>query len=199
MKRLRRTSMRAATLAVVISTVFVTGVCFLAAGCAGGDRGPTRSAAPPGMPVRQLGYSEKTLPAAAGLQEGQETERPRGDTEFNTEGYDRIDDNPFLSVAQNPLSTFSVDVDTASYANVRRFLQNGQLPPRDAVRIEELINYFTYDYALPDAGAPVSVRVDLAVCPWNTDHRLARVGLKGREIPADQRPAANLVFLIDVS
>ncbi len=118
---------------------------------------------------------------------------------FNTEAYDRVVDNAFLAVSQNPLSTFSIDVDTAAYANVRRFLNQGQLPPKDAVRIEELINYFTYTYPAPDRGEPFSVTVELAGCPWNPAHRLARIGLKGKEVAAAERPQSNLVFLIDVS
>jgi Ca-activated chloride channel homolog len=118
---------------------------------------------------------------------------------FNTESYAHLTDNPFLTVSENPLSTFSIDVDTASYSIVRRFLSEGQLPPKDAVRIEEMINYFTYDYPQPTGEDPFSANVEIAGCPWNTDHRLARIGLKGREITRGQRPAANLVFLIDVS
>jgi Ca-activated chloride channel family protein len=117
----------------------------------------------------------------------------------NTEAYDTITDNPFLTAKENPLSTFSIDVDTASYANVRRFLTSGQLPPKGAVRIEELVNYFHYDYPQPKAGEPFSVNMEVAGCPWAPEHRLLRIGLKGREIPRELRPAANLVFLIDVS
>ncbi len=118
---------------------------------------------------------------------------------FNRETYDRIVDNPFLDVRQNPLSTFSIDVDTASYANVRRFLNQGALPPKDAVRIEELINYFKYLYAPPADDAPFAVHAAIAGCPWKPEHRLLRVALKGREIDFNNRPASNLVFLIDVS
>jgi Ca-activated chloride channel homolog len=117
----------------------------------------------------------------------------------NTEAYDYISDNPFLAARENPLSTFSIDVDTASYANVRRFLNERQLPPKDAVRIEELLNYFTYDYPLPKDEHPFAAHVEIADCPWNSAHRLARLGLKGKVIKAEQRPACNLVFLIDVS
>lgn len=118
---------------------------------------------------------------------------------FNTESYDRISDNPFLQVAHNPLSTFSIDVDTAAYANVRRFLTQGQRPPKDAVRIEEMINYFPYDYPPPDGDAPFSANIEVAACPWDATHRLARIGLKGRVVESGQRPAGNFVFLIDVS
>jgi len=119
--------------------------------------------------------------------------------EFNTESYARIVDNPFLAVSENPLSTFSVDVDTASYSIMRRFINNRLLPPRDAVRIEEMINYFPYGYGQPMGEHPFSAGIEIAGCPWNDEHRLVRVGLKGREIAPDKRPAANLVFLIDVS
>jgi len=118
---------------------------------------------------------------------------------WNREAYAYVPENRFLRVPDSPLSTFSIDVDTASYANVRRFLQHGRLPPPGAVRIEELVNYFTYDYPEPTGGDPFSVNVEIADCPWNPDHRLARVGLKGYEIAAEDRPPANIVFLIDVS
>ena len=124
---------------------------------------------------------------------------PIGPRSFNTEGYDRIDDNPFRLVTQDPLSTFSIDVDTASYANVRRFLNGGSLPPRDAVRIEELINYFHFEYPNPANGLPFSVTTELAACPWNPEHRLALVGLQTRALDMDSVPARNLVFLLDVS
>ena len=118
----------------------------------------------------------------------------------NTESYDPLTDNQFLAVADNPLSTFSIDVDTASYSNIRRFLlQQNQLPPAGAVRIEELINYFRYEYPQPEGDRPFSVTTEVASCPWQAEHRLVRIGLKGREIPADKRPLSNLVFLIDVS
>ena len=118
---------------------------------------------------------------------------------FNTEAYAPIVESPFRSVAQGPLSTFSIDVDTASYANVRRFLSEGRLPPPDAVRIEELVNYFTYGYAPPTGPEPFSAHVEVAASPWNPRHRLVRIGLKGREL-ADLPPRPrNLVFLIDVS
>lgn len=122
-----------------------------------------------------------------------------GQQSFQREAYDRISDNPFLDVRQNPLSTFSIDVDTASYANVRRFLNQGSLPPKDAVRIEELVNYFPYQYAPPDDDKPFAVHAAVAGCPWEPKHRLLRVALKGREIDFNNRPASNLVFLIDVS
>jgi Ca-activated chloride channel family protein len=115
------------------------------------------------------------------------------------ESYTRIDENPFRSVSAEPLSTFSIDVDTASYANVRRFLSEGTLPPADAVRVEEMINYFRYSYAPPRDGTPFSVTTELTDCPWNRQHRLALVGLQGQPMPSDELPPRNLVFLLDVS
>ncbi len=115
------------------------------------------------------------------------------------DSYAVIFENPFLPVGQQPLSTFSIDVDTASYANVRRMLTAGRLPPPDAVRIEEMINYFDYAYPQPAGDEPFSVNVEVAECPWNGAHLLARIGLKGYEFAPGERPPANLVFLIDVS
>ena len=124
---------------------------------------------------------------------------PRPTDNFNTEGYDRVVDNPFMEVTQNPLSTFSIDVDTASYSNVRRFLDDGSLPPKDAVRIEELINYFDYDYKGPGHEGPFAAHFEMTEAPWNAEHRLLRIGLKAKEIKGPERPVTNLVFLVDVS
>jgi Ca-activated chloride channel family protein len=119
--------------------------------------------------------------------------------EFNTEGYARIDEHGFRRVADHPLSTFSIDVDTASYSNVRRFLNAGTLPPADAVRIEELVNYFHFAYDSSHEGAPFSVTTEMAACPWNPRHRLALIGLQARTMEAGRTPPRNLVFLLDVS
>lgn len=118
---------------------------------------------------------------------------------INNEEYAHIEENRFLTVGQNPLSTFSIDVDAASYSNVRRFLQQGILPPPGAVRIEELVNYFDYQYPQPREGEPFSVNTEMSVCPWNPMHRLLLVGLQGKKVPVEDLPASNLVFLIDVS
>ncbi len=118
---------------------------------------------------------------------------------FNTEDYDNIVENSFLAANQNPLSTFSIDVDEAAYSNVRRFIQNGSLPPAGAVRIEEMINYFDYEYSQPVGDDPFSIITEISDCPWNNKHRLVHIGLQGKEIPMDNLPAANIVFLIDVS
>ncbi len=119
--------------------------------------------------------------------------------EFNTETYDRIVHNPFRRVIDQPLSTFSIDVDTASYSNARRFLTDYEIPPPDSIRIEEWINYFSYDYPVPEDDEPFSVNLDVTECPWERSHRLVRIGLKGKEIDDDERPSSNLVFLLDVS
>lgn len=113
--------------------------------------------------------------------------------------YQPVVENPFREVAAAPLSTFGMDVDTASYANARRFLREGSLPPRDAVRLEELVNYFPYDYAGPKGREPFAANVEVADCPWNPEHRLVRIGLKARDTDVRERPRANLVFLVDVS
>ena len=121
------------------------------------------------------------------------------DVDFNTEDYDAIVENRFLSVNENALSTFSIDVDAASYSNLRRYLQMGQLPPAGAVRIEEMINYFHYDYPQPENDHPFSINTEIASCPWNSVHQLVLIGLQGKKIPVENLPASNIVFLIDVS
>ena len=165
-------------------------------------RGMTGAVAPPGV----------LAPPPPGSPFRSYPSQPR--PPFNTETYDRIEDNAFRLVTQDPLSTFSIDVDTASYSNVRRFLNAGTLPPPDAVRIEELINYFRFDYRRPTVrlkpdttdgprdiarDAPFSVTTELAPCPWNPRHRLALVGLQARPLDTDHLPRRNLVFLLDVS
>lgn len=115
----------------------------------------------------------------------------------NTESYSAIDEAPFQSPSKTPLSTFSIDVDTASYSNVRRMITNGQIPPKDSIRIEELLNYFSYDYPQPQINAPFSVNTDVIQAPWNPQHKLVKIGLKGKQL--QEVPPSNLVFLIDVS
>jgi len=117
----------------------------------------------------------------------------------NTEEYDAIAENIFREATKNPLSTFSIDVDAASYSNVRRFINNGQRPPKDAVRIEEMINYFDYDYEQPDDEHPFSVITEISKAPWNSKHKLVHIGLQGKRIPTENLPPSNLVFLLDVS
>lgn len=162
--------------------------------------GPARAAGPGGPSkaelerLKALGYVDDAVSLSAPTDDLRPPSAP-----FDTEAYDHIADNPFVLVASDPRSTFSVDVDTASYAIVRRFLNGGRLPPKDAVRIEELVNYFPYAYAPPVDGRPFAVHLDVASCPWNPSHRLARVAIKGRDMPRGERPPANLVFLLDVS
>lgn len=124
---------------------------------------------------------------------------PEIDAEFNTEEYSRIYENSFMDAIQNPLSTFSIDVDNASYSNVRRFLSEDQLPPADAVRIEEMINYFDYQYPQPKGEHPFSIYKEVAACPWNNDHLLVHIGLQGKSPDYENLKPCNLVFLIDVS
>jgi len=119
---------------------------------------------------------------------------------LDRENYEHLLENPVRLVSEHPVSTFSIDVDTGSYSNVRRFLNAGNLPPEDAVRVEELINYFAYDYVLPGKkDTPFSISTEVAEAPWNSDKLVMQIGIKGYEVPGDQRPAANLVFLVDVS
>lgn len=115
------------------------------------------------------------------------------------EQYQKIESSPVQAVAQQPVSTFSIDVDTGAYANVRRFLNDGSLPPKDAVRLEELVNYFPYAYPKPEGDVPFSVATELAATPWNPETRLLRVAIKAADLSAAELPAANLVFLVDVS
>lgn len=119
--------------------------------------------------------------------------------DFNTENYDLINENEFQEVVNAPLSTFSIDVDAASYSNVRRFINNNQLPPKDAVRVEELINYFTYDYPQPKGDDPFSINTEISTCPWKNEHRLLHIGLQGKKMELEKMPPSNLVFLLDVS
>ena len=118
---------------------------------------------------------------------------------FNTEGYDHIVENEFKEATKNPLSTFSIDVDKASYANVRRFISENKLPPGGAVRIEEMVNYFDYKYPQPNDGHPFSINTEYGTCPWNKNHQLVLIGLQGKEFKQETTPPFNLTFLIDVS
>lgn len=124
---------------------------------------------------------------------------PPGYRDESREQYQAYADNPVFAVAETPVSTFSIDVDTGSYANVRRFLNDGQLPPKDAVRLEELVNYFPYAYPLPQGDVPFGVSTELAVTPWNPQTRLLRIAIKASDRSVDELPPANLVFLVDVS
>jgi len=144
-------------------------------------------------------YASKSAPMVAGVAYESRGNFQRYNNNFNTEGYASVNENGYKNVRNNPLSTFSIDVDNASYSNIRRFINSGSLPPADAVRIEEMINYFKYDYPEPRGEHPFSVYTELAECPWNTKHLLLQVGLRGKSIDKTSLPPSNLVFLIDVS
>jgi Ca-activated chloride channel family protein len=141
--------------------------------------------------------------AATAPQPGNPAERPYawqfGRPPKDREEYGHLVENPFLAVSANPLSTFAADVDRASYANIRRLIMGGSLPPVDAVRIEEMINYFTYDYAGPAGNHPVAVHTEVAAAPWRPAHRLVRIGIQAKKIATEGLPPSNLVFLLDVS
>ncbi len=158
------------------------------------SRSPVAAAPKAGVETRQ-----RVAESADGLPRGAAGGWRRDPEQWNTEDYRRIEDNRFHSVRSSPLSTFSIDVDRASYANMRRFLLEGRLPPADAIRTEELVNYFTYEYAEPRGEHPFSVAADVGPAPWNSAHRLVRIGLQGRRHAARELPPSNLVFLIDVS
>jgi Ca-activated chloride channel family protein len=133
------------------------------------------------------------------MSDGGEGEAGAPTADTHSEAYDHVAENAFIAVADDPRSTFSIDVDTASYANVRRFIEDGTLPPADAVRIEEMINYFEYDYRSPAGGDPFSMTAEVGECPWNEAHKLVHVGLQGKAVDNRDVPAQNLVFLFDVS
>lgn len=147
-----------------------------------------------GAPATTL--SQTYLPGhVSGIAMDVEEQQPQ----WNTEEYDAIHENIFHDAMRNPLSTFSIDVDAASYSNIRRFINNGQRPPKDAVRIEEMVNYFDYDYTQPTGEDPFAVITEISSAPWNEKHKLVHIGLQGKKIPTDNLPPSNLVFLIDVS
>ena len=123
----------------------------------------------------------------------------REDYFTSNESYESFGENRFKTVSKEPLSTFSLDVDAASYSNVRRMINQGVMPPSDAVRVEEMINYFDYQYETPSGNAPIAIHSELTTCPWNTKHYLVKVGVKAKDIPTKELPASNFVFLIDVS
>lgn len=163
-------------------------------------RGESSTALPVDRAYEQASVSTGAAAAQYGnATSGVASRVPSPASGWNTEEYRRITDNRFLAALTNPLSTFSIDVDRASYSNVRRFLNQGQRPPADAVRVEELVNYFTYDYVEPDGRDPFSIAADAAPAPWNPRHQLVRIGIQGRRYQSREIPPSNLVFLIDVS
>lgn len=178
------------------------------AGCGSADKAFSEAAYDNGNYVvagDAAGNAIYTTAAAGALQHSTEKsvygdigEMPT-DNYFNTEEYNYIVENGYTSTASNPLSTFSIDVDTASYTNLRRMITEGYDIPAEAIRIEEMINYFEYDYPQPKEGEPFSVTTEISECPWNGDTKLMLVGLHSKDIDLSERPAMNLVFLIDVS
>ena len=183
--------------AISLETVVVTGAVVPGQRRAVANTVATRDEAPASAPPPQ-----PAIRAAAELEARRPHERryggdPRG---WNREQYDHIADNDFRSVIDEPLSTFSIDVDRASYSNIRRFLlRERRVPPIDAVQIEEMVNYFSYDYEMPRGDEPVAVTTELGVAPWAPEHRLLRVGLASRPLVTEELPPSNLVFLLDVS
>jgi Ca-activated chloride channel family protein len=167
-------------------------------GAAAAPNAPTP--APPMVTTAQAEPPRRAMAAASVAADAvSRPPRPYPGQPGNREQYDRIEDNPFLGVTGNPLSTFSIDVDRASYGNVRRFLQSGQRPPADAVRIEELINYFPYELREPRGNDPVAITTEVTTAPWQPRHQLVRIALQSKRIETASLPANNLVFLIDVS
>ena len=142
--------------------------------------------------MKELTYSKKDMAGA------QDTEATKREKEFNTEEYKYTPENKFLEAIENPLSTFSIDVDTASYSNIRRFLTGGTLPPVDSVRIEEMVNYFTYDYPEPKTDEPFSVNTEISQCPWNPKNKLVLFGLQAKKISMEKLPQMNLTFLLEI-
>lgn len=187
MKKLRKTAL--------FLTVVLTAACYAACGAENYESSSRKS-------------DNATMNIAPALQENADVEGIDADMAFddavqsrNSEEYSQIIENSFINTADEPVSTFSIDVDTASYANVRRMIQDGYSAeiPVDAVRIEEMINYFNYDYPSPQDDAPFSVTTELSGCPWNPDHELCLIGLQADKIDLNERMPMNLVFLIDVS
>ena len=165
---------------------WLAAVVLLLAGCAKAPSPPPIPPPPPLLPGSSILQTAATIVSSS---------LP----DFHTEECGVIDEPGFAAVVNKPLSTFSIDVDTASYANVRRFLHDGQLPPADAVRIEELINYFDYDYPDPSEGEPFSIVTEMAACHWAPSHRIVHIGLRSKPVATANLPPNNLVFLIDVS
>jgi Ca-activated chloride channel homolog len=175
-------------LLAVISVPTGCGVQMVAAGApapGSGGRNPlAKSFRPPGAIVWP-GANKSSLVAS--------------DSSHSNDTYANRELNPYQSARKQPLSTFSIDVDTASYANIRRFLNEGSLPPSNAVRIEEMVNYFHYNYPEPKKGEQIAIHTEITKAPWNPAHRLLQIGIKGKTIAAHQTPPRNLVFLLDVS
>lgn len=175
----------------MVMLLSATSAAILVLGCGGGNVPEASRKSVPRSAAKLAGMPLTPLPSPVGAEK---------QTEHNSEAYDHIVENAFLAADRNPLSTFSIDVDTASYSNVRRFLlSEGRLPPPDAVRIEELINYFPYRYPQPKDSHPVAFALNIAECPWHAQHYLVRVGLMAKRIDRREMPPRNFVFLVDTS
>ncbi|OKH18474.1 vWA domain-containing protein [[Limnothrix rosea] IAM M-220] len=182
---------------LMLALMLVGGQIF--AGCSRGPQVETGVPAPEGD-VAVMESAQAPMPTAAAPDaELAPPLEPSQERDLSQEDYNLIEDNPFFLAQTEPLSTFAIDVDTAAYSNVRRFLNDGMLPPPDAVRIEELINYFSYDYAEPTGDRPFAINTEVATAPWQPAHRLVRIGLQGEKIDSEALPPNNLVFLFDVS
>ncbi|MFJ2479396.1 von Willebrand factor type A domain-containing protein [Pseudomonas sp. NPDC087598] len=187
------------------------GVLLAVAGCGASstpETGAVRAPVPSAPPVAQEALKAEvslakravyTLPNPGFAPMPRDESYPQGYRDEPREQYQTLADNPIHSVAETPVSTFSADVDTGAYANVRRLLNQGRLPPEGAVRLEEMVNYFPYDYALPSDGSPFGVTTELAASPWNPHTRLLRIGIKASDRAVAELAPANLVFLVDVS
>ncbi|HEX4611203.1 MAG TPA: VWA domain-containing protein [Urbifossiella sp.] len=178
--------------------VLLGGLCLSIAAC-GGALKEAAPASRDASAARQSGQAEPLAPPALAPEPGKAPSPKAADPKTGGEAYATIVENPFRLAQTAPLSTFSADVNSASYSNIRRFLTNGQLPPRDAVFLAELVNYFPYRYPQPAGEAPVSLTLDLAPCPWKDGHKLARIGVRARSFEPGESPRRNLVFLIDTS
>ncbi len=190
----------------ILATAVVLGQLTVACNSASENRIESQNAMPPSSPQTAQPLSSqvasapivKSVPAQRTLGQAS-SQKSDSEPTANRESYDRIEENSFQSARNSPLSTFSIDVDAASYSNIRRFINQGQLPPKEAVRIEELINYFPYDYPQPESDRPFSINTEISQAPWNPNHRLVQIGLQGKKISTENIPPSNLVFLIDAS
>jgi Ca-activated chloride channel family protein len=187
---------------VLLTTLLSAAMALTMTACGGGQKNsyPDSAHVAPGAPPAYATTNQVSDTQIDPLMENQMfTEMQEKEAEFNTEEYNAVEENRFMKVSMSPLSTFSVDVDTASYSNVRRYINDGIRPPADAVRIEELINYFSYDLPDPQGEVPFSVTTEISKCPWNEDSYLAMIALQGKRVKNQDLPKSNLVFLLDVS
>jgi Ca-activated chloride channel family protein len=193
-----RSAVRARRWRSVLSTIFMVLIICFTGGSAGCGKATSRSrgAAPGNEPGAVYGA---TGAGGATPRVPQNEMRATDQPAVTGEAYDRIFDNPFHLALYQPLSTFSISVDTASYSNTRRFLKEGRLPPKDAVRVEEFVNYFHYDYPQPQGPDPIAIHTEIGPCPWDAKHQLVRIGLQGKTIREEDVPSRNLVFLVDTS